>query len=117
MKLGNIIRNLRIKRGMTQMELAKALQTSQASITNWETGKKIPKIDSLSKMAEIFHVPVSTFIPKETPPDEIDNTISEALHFNQKLRLLFDKSRYLSDSDLDAVLSVVNAISKERSDD
>lgn len=117
MRTGDIIRNTRIRCGFTQIELAKAIGTSQAAITAWETGKKIPKIDSLVKMANLFHIPVSTFLSQDENSLEIDTSITETLQNNPKLRTLFDKSRFLSDSDLDAVLSVVNAISKERNDD
>ena len=41
----------------------------------------------------------------------------EALHQNPKLRLLFDIQKGMSDSDLSAVLGVVNAIARERGDD
>ena len=40
--------------------------------------------------------------------------VADSLHKNPKLGLLFDRSSYLSETDLDAVLSIVNAISKER---
>jgi len=46
-----------------------------------------------------------------------DMDLIEALHQNPKLRMLFDIQKNLSESDLNAVLGVVNAIAKERGDD
>lgn len=40
--------------------------------------------------------------------------VAEALHSNPKLRLLFDKSRKMSDSDMDAMLAIANSILRER---
>lgn len=118
MNIGNIIRNLRIERGLSQMELAKALKTSQAAITSWENGKRIPGIVAVQKMADFFRVPLSLFAQPDSAPDTASvNSVSESIISNPKLRILFDRSKYLSEEDLDTVISVVNAISKERKDD
>lgn len=43
----------RLQAGYTQRELAKAMQTSQAVIARWETGKRIPSVTTLDRLAEV----------------------------------------------------------------
>ena len=118
MNTGTQIRNLRIERGMSQMELARALKTSQAAITAWENGKRTPNLAAITRIAEFFRVPVSLFTAPDSAPDSDSvHSVSESIISNPKLRILFDRSKYLSEEDLDTVISVVNAISKERKDD
>ena len=41
---GTIIKRLREKAGMTQLELAEKLQVSDKAVSKWETGKGYPDI-------------------------------------------------------------------------
>ena len=52
----NIVRELRIKKGIQQKELALELGISNAAVSNWEKGKSDPSGDRLKKLAEIFNV-------------------------------------------------------------
>lgn len=109
------LRNLRLQRGLTQMELADYLNTSQSSITSWETGRREPDFATLKKIAAFFNVPLSAILPTDDAvDDDYIGAVAESLHQNPKLRLLFDKSKFLSDVDLDAIISVVSAIQRER---
>lgn len=44
----------RINTGLTQAESAKALGISENTLSNYETGKTIPKLDVAMKMAELY---------------------------------------------------------------
>ena len=112
------LRNLRLSRGLTQMEVAEGLGSSQASVTSWETGRREPDFATIKRISEYFNVPMSSLLPSEDVADEnYISSMSQSIAQNPKLRLLFDRTKFLSDSDLDAVLTVVNAISKERSNE
>lgn len=52
----NIVRELRIKKGLQQKELALELGISNAAVSNWEHGKSDPSGDRLKKLAEFFDV-------------------------------------------------------------
>ena len=56
MNIGEIIKELRIERGMTQKQLAELLFTSQDTISLWECGKSFPDILMVVKLTKIFHV-------------------------------------------------------------
>ena len=118
MNFGTNLRNLRIARNLTQMAVAKDLGISQASITAYETGTREPSFDVVRRFADYFGVSPFQLMPfGDYSIEENVQRMAESIHQNPKLRLLFDRTKNLSESDLDAVISVVSAISKERNDD
>lgn len=56
MEIGEILRELRLERKMSQTELAKLLYTTQDTISLWELGKSKPSTDSLKIIVVIFDV-------------------------------------------------------------
>jgi len=60
--VSNSIKKLREERGMTQDELAEKLNVTRQAVSNWETGKTQPDIETLTKLAEIFDVSVERII-------------------------------------------------------
>ena len=115
MEFSTKLRNLRIQRGLTQMELAERIGTSQSSITSWEQARREPDFRTIAKIADYFGVPMTALLPSS---DDLDdsyiNTIAETLHQNPKMKLLFDHTKNFSEKDLDAILAVVESISGRR---
>lgn len=54
--------NIRKKRGITQKELADQLDLSITAISQYETGKREPKFETLKKIAKIFDCTVDELI-------------------------------------------------------
>jgi len=54
LKLGEIIKELRMKKGMTQNELAKKLKTTKSAISRLENHTENIRISTLEKVAETF---------------------------------------------------------------
>ena len=118
MRLQDKLRNLRLQRQLTQIDLAKALNTSQSAITAWERGTRIPERSTIAKIAKFYGVPVSYLLMDEnTSTDAYVQLAAERIAKDSRFRILFDRLNSFSDSDLDAVLSVVTAISKARNND
>lgn len=51
-QIGQNLRRIRHKMGMTQVEFADWLQISHPTLCNWERGKKKPQLDCLLEVAE-----------------------------------------------------------------
>jgi len=51
---GNIIKNLRIKRGITQAELAKKAKVTQQHISGIELGNIMPSIKTYNKILSVL---------------------------------------------------------------
>lgn len=114
------VRNLRYlmnARGISQADICRELGMSSTTVSDWCTGKKYPRVDAMQRLADLLGVLFSTLTTESGLQDFEDQQRLEALHQNPTLRMLFDKQRTLTDSDLTAVLAVVNAIKKERDPD
>lgn len=67
MLLGDKIYKLRTEKGMSQTDLAEALEVSRQSISKWETDASTPELDKLVKLSEIFGVSLDELVlGKET---------------------------------------------------
>ena len=109
------LKQLRTSRGYSQRKLSKALHMGQSTIGNYEAGLREPDFETTEKIADFFNVPLSTLISSEYGADrELVKRVADSLHKNPKLGLLFDRTCYMDENDLDAVIAVVNAITRER---
>ena len=105
------------KRGISQADICRDLNVSSATASDWCNGKKHPRPDAIGQLADLLGVRFSMLTNEDGPINYEDQERIEAFHRNPKLRLLFDIQKKMDDSDLNAVLGVVNAIAKERGDD
>lgn len=63
--LGEVIRLTRLKRGMTQEELAAQLNTTKSAISKYELGKREPNLVQLSRIAAALGVTVSDLVDSD----------------------------------------------------
>ena len=112
----NLTRLMR-ERGIDQSAIASSLGLTASTVSDWVNGKKYPRVDRMQRLADFFGVPMSALTIQQSPDRDRIHEISESLQHNPKLGLLFDRSRKMSERDLDAVLGIVEAILKERDDD
>ena len=59
---GKIIKELREKNGLTQLQLSEKLGVSDKTVSKWENGKGYPDITLLEPIAEAFRVSVTELI-------------------------------------------------------
>ena len=64
-------------RAMTQTGLARKMFTTQNTISNWETGKVVPSMEQLIRLAEIFKCDVSYLLCDYDDRSITDKWISE----------------------------------------
>lgn len=57
--VGVIIHVLRVIRGLSQGELARLSDVRNSSISNYERGKSVPKLETLEKLAKGLELPIS----------------------------------------------------------
>lgn len=68
--IGKNIRWARTKRNMTQEDLAAALFVTRQTVSNYETGKSRPDIDTLLQMAKVLETDVNTLIYGPPVPED-----------------------------------------------
>jgi len=88
-KLGKRIRNARLKKKMTQAQLAEAVELSTVYISHVESGTKLT-LDTLIKICNILEVTPdyvlldSIYTSKEYLKDELANLVKECSDRNMK---------------------------------
>ena len=108
-KVKTMIKLFRTEKGMNQEQLAERLHVTRQAVSNWETGKTQPDIETLTQLAECFGVSVEQLIygkeySKET--GEIKKTWNWG---NSHLSLSFYPERFLMFGVvLSTVISYVN---------
>lgn len=71
MTFGEKLKAARIECGFKQAELAKKLNTTGNTISNWENNVSKPDLDTLSYICGILHVKASYFLNATLPEDEV----------------------------------------------
>ena len=66
MDLKKKLSQLRKEKGLTQLELAEALQVSRQAVSRWEVGTAVPTLDNLVVLREVYGVPLDDLIQNET---------------------------------------------------
>lgn len=80
--LGQKIREYRLKRGMTQEELAEKLLSSKSTISEYENDKIDVKISILREIAKVLGTPLPHLLSEED--DDIDDEVMQmAMALNQ----------------------------------
>ena len=63
--IGTQLKDLRKKRALTQIQLAKALHVATGTIGNWEVDARDPDFPMLLKIADFFNVSVDYLLGRE----------------------------------------------------
>lgn len=61
--------------GMSQKNLAEKMNVSEASISNWISGRKVPRADKVDKLCSIFNCTRSDLV--EEPSSEIESLLQK----------------------------------------
>ena len=62
MATGNIIKELREKKGLTQDQLAEKILVTRQAVSRWETGETQPNTDTLLLLSKEFDVSINTIL-------------------------------------------------------
>ena len=62
MEIGKQIQQRRTAAGISQEELAERLYITRQTLSNWETGKTYPDINSLLRLSDLFHVSLDELV-------------------------------------------------------
>lgn len=113
------VKNLRYlmdAKGITQADICREMEVSSATVSDWCSGKKYPRVDTMQRLADLLGVLFSTLTTENGLSDFEDQQRLEALHQDPRLGLLFDRSRKMSDADIDFILQMTARMVGERDD-
>lgn len=100
LRVGNIIKNARLKKGLTQRQLGEMIGKSNNVLTNWEKGVNSPDVDMIEQLCSILDIQVNEMFPGE----EKNNSIGELSTDEQNLINLW---RSLRPSDQLKILGMI----------
>lgn len=112
----NILKYLRQRAGMTQLELADKLKVSKSTISMYENGNREPDFETLEFIADIFNVDMNFLIGKtsSSQPSYYDNPdareMAQFLYDNPEYKVLFDASRKVKKEDIDFVKQMIDRV-------
>ena len=69
------LRKLRMKKDLTQIQLAGLMYVNKATISKWENGNRLPDAAMIARLARILEVDVSTLLHTAAESDETPNII------------------------------------------
>lgn len=96
----NRLKQLRIKKNIKQQDLAKALNITKQSVSNWENGKRLPNIEVLIQLADFYNCSLDYLVGRDLKEDNL-KTINT---------LVSD----LGPSSYDEVISILNILKKTK---
>lgn len=96
MSIGENIKNLRLKYGLEQSQIATIAGVTNKAVSSWELGNSVPRMGAIEKIATHFNIKKSDIID-ENPIQDIDDAAFAMLKsFNS-----------LNDQDKKLVLNII----------
>lgn len=80
-KTGALIRQLRLKKGMTQREVAQRLRVSEQAVSKWERALGCPDVSLLRELAVLLNVDVRSLLSGELNESEKDGGNMRRIRF------------------------------------
>lgn len=59
------LKKLRLKKGLTQKDIADLVHVNRVTYTNWEKGKREPSFENLIKLADLLEVSLDWLFGRE----------------------------------------------------
>lgn len=89
--LGQLIKNCRLGRGLTQAELAAMLNKGESTVRTWELDRASPDRKAIYKLCEIFDVTPDYFYYNSPPPDSMADGLKRSFEIKNQLAKMIGK--------------------------
>ena len=114
MSIGKRLKEARLRRKMTQEDLAAAVGVTKGAIGNYETEVSSPKEAILIKLMEVLQIDANYLYQDFIQQEDEDARRLEALHQDPRLGLLFDHTRKMKKEDVDFMIQMAERMIQER---
>lgn len=86
MKIGEKIKEQRIKKGWTQEQLGSLLNVSRSAISSWEVGRNYPDLETIISISDLFEIPLDNLLREDM---EVAQNMSKKIKMNKYYKLSF----------------------------
>lgn len=116
----NVFKELRVKSGLTQQEMADKLKISRSSIGMYENGEREPSFELLEAIADYFNVDMNYLLGKKELSEHIPQgyylnedarEMAQFMYENPEYKVLFDASRKVKKEDIQFVKEMIDRMS------
>ena len=106
------LKELRIKHGLSQIELAKKFNVAQNTVSNWENGSRQVDYETLNNLADLFNVSVDYILGRtdKVNSSDVDEQL-EGIEF-----ALYGEIKELTDDEKQDILNFVKFTKSQRKD-
>jgi len=101
------LKKYREARGLNQSNVAGLLSISPRVYNRWERGIALPRLDTIVKLADIFHVTIDELAGRKEPLDDGSPRLR-----NPKLHQLYNEIDKLSMEDQQALVILIDSLVK-----
>lgn len=111
----NRIKELRKRRGLTQIELADRLEITQGSLSAWETGRSLISAENLKKLGEVLQCSTDEILGIEEKEPVLVNDDPELTEYLEQLksrpemRMLFSLTKTATKKDVEKAVEIIEA--------
>lgn len=116
MTTGEIIRELRTAKKMSQVDLANATGISPSAIAMYERDKRKPKMENLEAIADVFNVDLPYLLGIESKStyllDPKDVILQKAFSDRPEMRMLFSVAADCTTEDIIQAIKIIEALKK-----
>ena len=87
-RIGKYIKFLRERNNLTQEELAKKVPVTREAVSKWETGRRIPDIETLLILSNIFNVSIESLLSGGESDNAMINLYKDNINLHKKVGIL-----------------------------
>ena len=80
-KTGELIRKLRLDKGLTQRDLAELINVSDKAVSKWECGNGMPDLSILPNLSKVFETDISALLKGELEENDMNNGNMKNINF------------------------------------
>jgi CheY-like chemotaxis protein/DNA-binding XRE family transcriptional regulator len=99
MSFADNLKKIRSDRNLSQQELASKLSVAQSTIGMWESGKRVPKLDELKRLATVLNITVGRLLSGKERKIEI---------VKNEIYIDGEKVSELDPTDVDGIIEYIN---------
>lgn len=71
------LKEVRTQTGLTQTQFAELINSNQQSVTDWETGKKDPRLETLILAADVLDVSLDYLVYRSDVPYRVNSCVDK----------------------------------------
>ena len=118
----NRLKECRLAKGLTQVEVAKAIGVTQSTLSNYESGNHECDFKTLRKLANLYNTTVDYLVGRPLGVTDFDedaykgmdiNELLDSLANREEMRVLFSLTKDATKEDILKTIKIIEALKSE----